>query len=94
LLRISIALLRPRPRKKKGMGDTPHSPRQLLYFPAGALDGGVAESTTQIGSIFISGWWPATAVRNSHENDALLGPPRLLRIALRCSAPAPGELSI
>jgi hypothetical protein len=34
----SIALLRPRPRKEERMGDTPF-PRQLLYFPAGALNG-------------------------------------------------------
>jgi hypothetical protein len=33
------ALLRPHPKKKGTWGDTPHAPRQLLHFPAGALDG-------------------------------------------------------
>jgi hypothetical protein len=46
LLRIALALLRPTP-KKGTWGDTPHAPRQLLHFPAGALDGGVTESTVR-----------------------------------------------
>jgi hypothetical protein len=38
LLRIALALLHPPAKKKGAWGDTPHAPRQLLHFPAGALD--------------------------------------------------------